>query len=1002
MMWVAVLLSTPVALAQNTILRGQVTDEDGAVIQNAEVTLIAGDGKQRSTKSNANGEFSFPNVPAGTYTISSTFKGFQRHVETEVRIPLTTSSLKLIMTVAAVNEVIETTAEKSGVSVEPDQNMTATVLGEDFIKNLPDNEDDLRDFLQALAGPAAGGATGGQNGAQIMIDGFSGGRLPPRESIQQIRINQNPFSAEFQNPGFARIEIITKPGNDQWRGSGAFGYRNSALDARNAYAPIKPDLSQQRYNFNFGGPIMKKKMSFQFFAERSETNGSNNTVATTLAGQVFDNVPTTAANYFFGGRTDYLLNDKNTLNLSYNYRTSESLNREFAARFGGGFGGPGGGGGTNNMLRERGSDSHNSNHTLRIGETYIISSRLIMETRMQYQREHSNVTARGSGPAIDVFDSFSGGGSACCPNESRQDELEVQNYWTYTHKKHTIKSGVQLQYENHRSFNADNFNGSFSFSSLDQYLAAINAPGTPAAIAERYSVNQGDPNLRYKVYQTSLFLQDDFRFSPALTLSFGLREEFQSNLRDKNNWSPRVGLAWSPFKNRKTTIRSGAGMFYNRLSDGQYERTLRYTGDPETGLRSWIVRNASYPNPFIGTGADQQMQILKYIFDPNLKSPYTINFNVALEQQLPKGLVGTVSYIHTHGIHQFRLRNINAPLPGAGVRPDPTEGNLYQIESTAKSRFDGLIFGFNRRLSQRLTFFTNYTLSSTKSDADGAMALPANSYDLRAEWGRAFTDRRHSFFTGMFMTLPYGFRTNTVLSISSGAPFNIRTGRDDNNDFEINDRPSGIGRNSDLPVSSYALLPSRMICPPGTRPTGDLIPVCNPGGAPQIELRDFLAQQYPNGIKAVGPGSFNVNMYLSKTFGFGKRNGQTAQAGQRTSDNGSGSDGQIGQRGQGGRGNRGGGGGGGGRGGFGGGGGRGGGGGGGRGGGGGGGGGFGGGAGGNSESSRFNMTFTIGVTNLLNHVNPGQFGTTLGTTYFGLSSSSLPARQLDFNVRFNF
>ncbi|HZF39065.1 MAG TPA: carboxypeptidase regulatory-like domain-containing protein, partial [Blastocatellia bacterium] len=609
-------------------MRGQIVDQLGAVIPNAMITLIGRDGKERAARSGAGGEFSILNLPPGGYKLTVAFKGFRTHVEEDLNIPPADSPLKIVMTVAAVNETLETKAEGGSVSVEPDQNLTATVLGEEFIRNLPDNEEDLRAFLQALVGPAAGGAAGGQDGAQILVDGFSGGRLPPREAIQQIRINQNTFSAEFERPGFSRIEIITKPGSGEWRGGGGFGYRNSALDARNAFALKKPDFSLKRYDFNLGGPLIKKKLSFFFFGDRSGNNGGSTTVATTLDGQVVSNVPASAKSVSFGLRADYLLNDKNNLNLNYNYGGSKSLNGEFMSSFGGGAG---------YLLPERGSDSTNSNQTLRVGESWIINSGLIYEARLQYQRQQSEAVARTRGVAINVIDSFSGGGSPCCPSESRSDQAELQNYLTYTHKKRTVRGGAQLHYENIRNLSGSNFNGAYTFSNLAEYRTAVEAAGTPLARAQQFTINRGDPNLRYKLYTAGLFIQDDLRVSQSLTISFGLREDFQSHLDDHHNWSPRVGVAWSPFRSRKTVLRGGAGLFYSRLSGGLYANTLRFDGERQQSL---IIRNALYPDPFadapeieIREGATR-----KYNFDPNLKAPYTINFNLALEQQLSKSL----------------------------------------------------------------------------------------------------------------------------------------------------------------------------------------------------------------------------------------------------------------------------------------------------------------------------------------------------------------------------
>src|SRR5262249_61913995 len=266
-----------VALAQNSTLRGRVLDERGDAILDAEVKLISEDGKERKTKSGGGGDFSISNVSPGAYTLSSSYKGFQTQTIPDLKAPYS-GVLSVKMAIAAVEVITDVSPNNSAISAEPDQNMSAITLTEQEIQNLPDNEDDLRDFLNALAG---GGVNG--PGANILADGFNGGRLPPREAIARIVIGQNIYSAEYSNPGFGRVEIITKPGYGQWRGSGSFGYRNSALDARNAFAfPNKPDLAQQRFDFFMGGPLLKKRLSTSFFANRSDTDGTYQTVVTKL------------------------------------------------------------------------------------------------------------------------------------------------------------------------------------------------------------------------------------------------------------------------------------------------------------------------------------------------------------------------------------------------------------------------------------------------------------------------------------------------------------------------------------------------------------------------------------------------------------------------------------------------------------------------------------------------------------------------------------------------
>lgn len=999
------LFLTAGALAQNQTFRGSVLDERGDAIPNAEVTLTAADGKERKVKSSFTGEFTIPNVPPGTYTLTALYEGFQPQTLTNFKFPTATGPVTVKLAIAAVEIVTDVSVNNQAVSTEPDQNMNATVLGEEFIKNLPDNEDDLRDVLNALAGPTANG-----DGATIMIDGFNGGRLPPREAIMQIRINQNPFSAEYSNPGFGRVEIITKPGLGNWRGGGGWSYRNATLDARNAFALVKPDLDYNQFNFNIGGPLVKKRLSTFIFGNRSVTDGSGNTFARTLEGDFRANVPSRTTSTFIGARADYLLNNKNTLNFSYNFNQQRRDNTEFAARFGGGFG-PGGGGGfggggnggggfgavggSSQLLPERGSDSENRNHTLRIGETWIISSKMIHEARFQYNRQFSNQIARSNGVAINVLDAFNGGGSTCCPNTTKTDEFEYQDYLTYTTKgaKHTIKGGIQLEYQSISDVSGGNFNGTYTFSSLGQYQIATTDPTNPLGFARQLTINRGTQGLDYNILQGSWFVGDDWRMSQNLTLSFGMRHEFQTQLQDKMNFAPRLGIAWSPFKSRKTTIRAGGGIFYDRLRANQYENSIRFNGLTQ---QSYIVRNAIFNlNDPYGANLDRlelQNTTLRPL-DPNLKAPYDINTSVGVEQQLPKGIVGSVTYIRSRGIHLFRTRNINAPIGFSSnpqnpaqpipIYPNPGDGFIYETEAAGLSSMNRLQFGFNRRVGRIMTF-GNYSLSWIRSNAEGT---PADNYNLALEWARANADSRHNFSTGGFVTLPKGFRLNTFINASSGRPFNITTGDDTNQDGSFTDRPldaNGVPlrRNTDL-SSSYYSLPAfaRLICPAGS--------VCN-GGQGLVPLGDYLRQRYPDGVRAQGPGNFVVNAFLSKSFGFGKLNSsnQAQQGGQ----------GGGGGRGQGGGG---------------------------RGPGGGGMGGPGGGPGGGmmrgpggpggpgggggpmmmgmgNEGSRYNVTLQLGVTNLFNRVNYSQYSGTLGSTFFGLPSSSSAARQLEFSVRFGF
>lgn len=1004
------LLMSSIGFAQNSTVRGQVIDELKASIPNAEITLTSAAGKQFKAQSAITGEFSIANVPPGVYTLTATYTGFQAIIISDLKVPLEKSPLEIIMIVGTIDIVQEVSANTVGVSTNPDENMNATVLTEEFIKSLPDNEDDLREYLNNLVGPS--GASGNGNGADILVDGFSGGRLPPKESILQIRVNQSPYSAEFSNPGFNRVEIITKPGNDRWRGSGGWGYRNSALDARNAFALVRPDQMTNRFNFNFGGPIIKKKMSATLFADRNMTDGSNNTYARILTGDFFSNVPIESVNTNIGIRADYLLNDRNTLNTNYSYRQSDAVNQEFAARQGGfggfggggfgggggGFGGGGGGGTTNNLLPERGSNRNSSGHNLRISETWIVNSKMIHETRFQFSRDNSDQTALFQGVAINVLDAFSGGGATCCPNITQTTQFEFQDYLTYTTKgaKHTIKGGVQFDRESFEDVSASNFNGTFTFSTIDDYRLAVAGlndptarqcvPGAPVAqpapgqprlatpCATQFTISRGNPELNYSMFRGSWFVGDDWRIQPRLTVSFGLRHEFQTHLQDKVNFAPRFGIAWSPFKSGKTTIRTGGGIFFERLRSNSLENAIRLGGGAAL-QQSFVVQNAVFAPTTAEAIRLNENQLTASRsaalrpLDPNLKSPYDINTSVSVEQQLPKGLIASVTYQFTRGINQFRTRNINAPFadpanPDQFIRPIAGAGQIFQYEASALNTSNQLRFNVNRRMG-RVMMFGGYSLSWIRSNGEGS---PADNYDLASEWGRSSGDRRHNIFSGNNFTLPYGFRLGAMIMASSGSPFNILTGLDDNRDGQITDRPIGldgkpIQRNSDLSPSLYGTAQfNRMICPPGQTCVGT---------TGRVNLGEWLKQEYPNGVRAQGPGNFNVSMDISKTFGFGTRNNNNAQNQQGGPGGGGMRGGGFG--GPGGGGMRGGGGGGPMMMGF-----------------------------GGSESSRYSLTIQLRVTNVFNRVNFGNYSGTLGSAFFGIPSSASAARQLDMNLRFNF
>jgi hypothetical protein len=285
-------------------------------------------------------------------------------------------------------------------------------------------------------------------------------------------------------------------------------------------------------------------------------------------------------------------------------------------------------------------------------------------------------------------------------------------------------------------------------------------------------------------------LQDDWRVRKNLTLSYGLRHELQSNLNDRNNFMPRIGFAWSPFKKGNTTIRGGGGVFFDWLPAEIYEQALLVDGRQQ---RDRVIQYPGFPDPTTG-GITVVLPPSRIEIDSKARLPYLAQASVGVEQSLPHNLRVMSQYFYRRGVHQYRGRNINAPL--AGERPDPTAGNLTQIESSANSFNHTWMINLNWMKPGKFFFGANYVLSKTTDETDSATSLPANNFDLRAERGPSLQDIRHRFFLISNYTLPKGLRLGAIFQAASATPYNITTGFDNNNDSVINDRPRGTSRNS--------------------------------------------------------------------------------------------------------------------------------------------------------------------------------------------------------------
>ncbi len=968
--------STIFAQATGSV-RGQVVDSLGAVVVGATVTAVDSAGKEKSSVTNNQGEFTISGLAPGNYTVRAIAPNFGLYENTAVAIAAgQREELTIALSVQAATENVDVSATE-GINTDNDNNASATVLKEKDLEALPDDPAELEAALQALAGPSAG-----PNGGQIYIDGFTGGRLPPKEAIREIRINQNPFSAEYERLGFGRIEILTKPGSDRWRGQAFMNFNDESLNSRNPFALNRASSQVRFYGGSVSGPIQKGKSSFFLDVNNREIDNAS-VVNALVLNSAFNVVPFQEEfripnrRFSLSPRFDYQINTNNTLVARYSFTRNTVDNQGIG----------------DISLPTRGYETSNTEHEFRFTETMIINPKTINETRFQYETERSEQTGDNSIPTVSVPAAFTGGGAQIGLNYNRNNNWELSNYTTTTLGKtsqHSLKFGARFRGITIKDRSESNYGGTFIFpgfidntnpnntifvSPITQYQQNVLGNNAPRFNPSQFTITSGEPLADVSRYDVGAFITDDWRISPQLTLGFGLRYENQTNISDNFNFAPRFSFAYSPgaggARQPKTVFRGGFGVFYDRFNENLTLQAERFNGINQLSLlvsatdSDPIRRQAAIAllgQPVFGlngvTNVPTAAQILAVLPQSNtittiasdLQSPVTYQAALGVERQLPLKTTMTVFYIASKNLHLLRSRNVNAPICQSGQNcsgapvPDPTRSAIYQYESSGVLNQQQVIVNFRTTLNQNFSVFGNYRLGFAKSDADGAGSFPAYSYDTTNEYGRSSFDIRHNFFIGGSIGMPWRVRMSPFIVASSGRPFNITTGFDSNSDTRFTERPTFAALNARC--SSIGLTNS----------------FCNISDVSDVNA--VIPRNYGQ-----GPSFFNVNLRLDKTFGFG---GSKAIVAANTTE-GQMPAGGGGNRGGGG-GRRGGGGGGGGN----------------RGGGGNiGGGGFGGfGGGGGGSDKPYNLTVGLQFSNLFNRTNLNTPIGNLSSSRFGQSTST--------------
>jgi hypothetical protein len=896
------LVSSVPAFAQTGTLKGLVTDESGGVVAGAKVTLTSSSGQLKETVSNKEGAYSFSNLPFGEYLLEASASQLTLPEPVNITLNAAVQTVNLQLKVAEMHEQVNV-GDQAGAAITTESagNASAVVLRGKDLDALGDDPEDLAADLQAMAGPSAG-----PNGGAFFIDGFSGGQLPSKSSILEVRINQNPFSPEYDTLGYGRIEILTKPGGEKFHGSLYNNFGDSFWNSANPYASQKAPFFLDEYGGNLEGPLGNKASFFLAVDAAAINNGAiiNGTTLdpNTLAiinpfTQVFT-IPQRRVTV--SPRVDYQVTPSDTLSVRYVFQTVDIQHS---------------GVGSFNLV-STGFHNEGQGNTVQIANTKIAGPKVINQTRLQFDRQSITSISDNSSAQIDVLNAFVGGGAQLATSANSLNSVEFQNYTTISHRAHTWSLGVRVRAAVMNNESPINYGGTFVFSGgVAPELDATNHPvldasGNPILVnidsiesyrrtlafqqmglsaaqaralgggASQFSMNAGNPAISINQEDVGGFIGDEWRLKRNLTINLGLRYEGQTNINDWKDFAPRLGVAWAPGGSKagskpKTVIRSGFGLFYQRFDIANFLTLERFNGVTQ---QQYVVTNPDFfptvPPVSSLTAASSQQAVER--LGPNLRAPYLMQSALSVERQLPAHTTMALTYVNSHSPNQFLTNDINAPLPGtynpqvpgSGTYPLGMPEAVFQVGSTGLYNQNELIVNVNSRVNGSVSLFGSYVYNHALSNTDyfppprntdfnpaisfgalGVGTFPANPYSLAGEYGPASTDIRNQGSFGGSIATKWGFSFNPLVILESGAPFNITAGQDLYGDTLFNGRP-GIATDPTRPglvQTKYGLLDPNPL----------------PGEA-------ILPRNFGRGL-----GLVMANLRVTKTFAFGPA-GETA------------------------------------------------------------------------------------------------------------------------------
>jgi hypothetical protein len=817
--------------AQETVnyasLSGRVVDAQGAVIAGARVSA-----RQTATNVTAeastgkDGRFRFPYLRVGAYELTVRQPGFA-----DVVRPLTLTVGSAFDIPVTLNvEAIATNVTVSGslTMLEAARSQIAATVSQAEIEHLPLNGRNFLDiallvpgvslpnisatqlFAETSAVPGVGLSVSSQRNFSnnFIVDGLSAnddaaglsGIPYGVDALDQFQVVTSGGQAELGRALGGYLNVVTKSGTNVLRGDGYGYFRDEALNARNGLSGRRLPLTQKQYGVSLGGPIAKNRtfafgnVEHRLLDQSGFVTISDENVATInarlaasgypgspIATGVYPN-PVHNANVL--GKVDHQFNGRDHFSVRYSFYDVTSSNSR-------------GAGGTNAPSASSALD--NRDQTIAFANTLTLSSRTVNETRAQFA--HSDLSAPSTdlvGPAVSIAGVAAFGTSSGSPTGRVNRMSQVVNNLSHQAGAHALRGGVDVLFNDDTITYPRSVRGSYLFGSLAAFLSGTyNNAGFTQTFGEQV-ISQTNPNI-------GLYVQDEWRAASTLTINAGLRYDLQfleTIATDRDNVSPRLGFAWTPFGVTNTVIRGSAGLFFDRVPLRAVANALLSAGNTIdlTKLRQIGVSLSPtqtgapvFPNTLSGVVPSVTLVNLTTM-DREMQNAYSRQAGVEVERQFGGRATASIGYQYVRGLHLIMQVNQNVPACVAsgtnnGCRPNPSYANNNQYSAVADSTYHGLHISLVQRPAAWGYYRVSYTLSKSMNNVgETFFSSPIDPFDLSKDWGRSDDDQRHRFvFSGgvnspmtpaqtPWQAIAHGFQLSTMLQAYSALPFNITSG----------------------------------------------------------------------------------------------------------------------------------------------------------------------------------------------------------------------------------